>query len=70
MGSHHSAKANALLAEVFYEETFAKIQFKARRCLVVGSVGLVFAQRDGDRMGDEYQFAPRGFCECKPCIIR
>jgi len=70
MGSHHSAKANALLAEVFYEETFAKIQFKARRCLVVVALGLVFAQRNGDRMGVEYQFAPGGFCERKPCIVR
>ena len=70
MGSNHPAKANALLAEFFCEETFVKIQFKARRCLVVGPLGLVFAQRDGDRMGVEYRFAPGGFCECKPCIVR
>ena len=70
MGSCYPAKANALLAEFFYEESFAKISFKPRRRLVVGALGLVLAQCDGDRMGTEYQFGPDGFCDCEPGVVR
>ena len=68
VGSCYPTKTNALL-ETFCEEIFAKIQFSARRGVVTIALGFVFAQRYGDRMGVEHQFAPDGVCECKSCIV-
>src|SRR5919197_6367206 len=70
MGSSHPAKADTILRHRSHEKTVAKLQTRVGCCVAVVALGLVFAQRNGDRVGTEHQFAPDGLFKCKPCVVR